>query len=70
MHQGTIELKSKQGSEFVITLLKGNSHLQPAEISQKVENLTSIPSLITDNLNIEPDLKIQTQFLMLKNIRY
>ncbi|WP_343697962.1 substrate-binding domain-containing protein [Flavobacterium sp.] len=57
LHQGTIELKSKQGSEFVITLLKGSSHLQPAEITQKVENLTSIPSLITDNLNIEPDLK-------------
>ncbi|MFH6968930.1 substrate-binding domain-containing protein [Flavobacterium sp. FlaQc-28] len=57
LHQGTIELKSKQGSEFVITLLKGNSHLQPAEIIQKVESLTSIPNLITDNLNIEPDLK-------------
>lgn len=57
LHQGTIELKSKQGSEFVITLLKGSSHLQPAEITQKVENLTSIPSLITDNLNIESDLK-------------
>lgn len=57
LHQGTIELKSKQGSEFVITLLRGNSHLQPAEIIQKVESLTSIPNLITDNLNIEPDLK-------------
>ena len=57
LHQGTIELKSKQGSEFVITLLKGSSHLQPAQITHKVENLTSIPSLITDNLNIEPDLK-------------
>lgn len=57
LHQGTIELKSKQGSEFVITLLKGNSHLQPSEIIQKVESLTSIPNLITDNLNIEPDLK-------------
>ncbi len=57
LHQGTIELKSKQGSEFVITLLKGNSHLQPGEIIQKVESLTSIPNLITDNLNIEPDLK-------------
>ncbi|MBS7254101.1 substrate-binding domain-containing protein [Flavobacterium branchiicola] len=57
LHQGSIELKSKQGSEFVITLLKGNSHLQPGEIIQKVENLISIPSLITDNLSIEPDLK-------------
>lgn len=57
LHQGIIELKSKQGSEFVITLLKGSSHLQPGEIIQKAENLTSIPNLITDNLNIEPDLK-------------
>ncbi|MFC4478837.1 substrate-binding domain-containing protein [Flavobacterium chungangensis] len=57
LHQGTIELKSKQGSEFVITLLKGNSHLQPGQIIQKVEKLTNIPNLITDNLDIEPDLK-------------
>jgi len=57
LHQGKIELKSKQGSEFIITLLKGSSHLKPGEIVQKVENLTSIPSLITDNLDIEPDLK-------------
>lgn len=57
LHHGTIELKSKQGSEFVITLLKGNSHLLPGEIIQKVENLISIPSLITDNLDIETDLK-------------
>lgn len=57
LHQGAIELKSKQGSEFVITLLKGNSHLQPGEIIQKDEKLTNIPSLITDNLDIESDLK-------------
>ncbi len=57
LHQGKIELKSKQGSEFIITLLKGSSHLKPGEIIQKVENLTSIPSLITDSLNVEPDLK-------------
>jgi ABC-type sugar transport system substrate-binding protein/DNA-binding response OmpR family regulator/nitrogen-specific signal transduction histidine kinase len=56
LHHGTIELKSKQGSEFVITLLKGSSHLQPSEIINKVENLNATPNLITDNLDIEADL--------------
>jgi len=56
LHHGTIELKSKQGSEFVITLLKGNSHLQPSEIVSKAENLNITPSLITDNLDIESDV--------------
>ena len=56
LHQGTIELKSKQGSEFVITLLRGSSHLQPSEIINKAEKLNIIPNLITDNLDIEPDL--------------
>ena len=56
LHQGTIELKSKQGSEFVITLLKGNSHLQPSEIINKAEKLNAIPNLITDNLDIESDI--------------
>jgi ABC-type sugar transport system substrate-binding protein/DNA-binding response OmpR family regulator/nitrogen-specific signal transduction histidine kinase len=56
LHHGTIELKSKQGSEFVITLLKGSSHLQPSEIIKKVENLNAAPNLITDNLDIEADL--------------
>lgn len=55
LHQGTIELKSKQGSEFVITLLKGNSHLQPSEIVNKAEKLTT-PNLISDSLDIETDL--------------
>jgi ABC-type sugar transport system substrate-binding protein/DNA-binding response OmpR family regulator len=56
LHRGTIELKSKQGSEFVITLLKGNSHLQPSEMINKAENLNVIPNLISDNLDIETNL--------------
>jgi YesN/AraC family two-component response regulator len=56
LHQGAIELKSKQGSEFVITLLKGNSHLQPSEIVNKSEKSNTIPNLIADNLDIESDL--------------
>lgn len=56
LHQGTIELKSKQGSEFVISLLKGNSHLQLSEIVNKTEKLNISPNLITDNLDIQPEL--------------
>ncbi|MBG6188321.1 substrate-binding domain-containing protein [Flavobacterium sp. CAN_S2] len=55
LHHGTIELKSKQGSEFIITLLKGSSHLQPSEIIHKAENLNVTPNLITDYLDVEPD---------------
>jgi DNA-binding response OmpR family regulator/nitrogen-specific signal transduction histidine kinase len=58
LHHGTIELKSKQGSEFVITLLKGSSHLQPSEMINKAENLNAAPNLISDNLDIENDLNV------------
>ncbi len=57
LHKGSIELKSKQGSEFVVTLLKGNTHLQTSEMIQKMENISSIPSLVTDNLDLESELK-------------
>jgi ABC-type sugar transport system substrate-binding protein/DNA-binding response OmpR family regulator/nitrogen-specific signal transduction histidine kinase len=56
LHHGTIELRSKQGSEFVITLLKGISHLQPSEMINKAENLDITPNLISDNLDIETEL--------------
>ncbi|WP_348800029.1 substrate-binding domain-containing protein [Flavobacterium adhaerens] len=57
LHRGTIELKSKQGSEFVITLLKGSKHLQSSEIINKTENLNLTPNLIIDVLDIESDFK-------------
>ena len=57
LHHGTIELKSKQGSEFIIRLLKGSSHLEPSEIISKRENLNMVPNLITDYLDAEPDFK-------------
>jgi len=57
LHKGNIELKSKQGTEFVITLFKGSEHLQPSEIIQKEENLNVMQSLITDNLDLETELK-------------
>ena len=53
LHHGNIELKSKQGSEFVITLLKGNQHLQLSEIINKTENQSITPNLIVDILDIE-----------------
>jgi ABC-type sugar transport system substrate-binding protein/DNA-binding response OmpR family regulator/nitrogen-specific signal transduction histidine kinase len=57
LHHGTIELKSKQGTEFVITLLKGSTHLKPSEIVNQTENLAIESNLITDNLDIEPDFQ-------------
>lgn len=53
LHHGTIELKSKQGSEFVITLLKGNQHLQASEIINKTENQSVTSNLIIDILDLE-----------------
>lgn len=53
LHHGTIELKSKQGSEFVITLLKGNQHLQPSEIINKTASVNIKPNLALDILDIE-----------------
>ncbi|MFC5683856.1 substrate-binding domain-containing protein [Flavobacterium sp. MAHUQ-51] len=57
LHQGKMDIKSKQGSEFIITLLKGNKHLKPSEIIQNVDNLKLSQNLITDNLEPEFDLK-------------
>ena len=56
LHHGTIELKSKHGSEFVITLLKGNSHLQTSEISNKLDVQNNFNNLITDNSDLDSDL--------------
>jgi signal transduction histidine kinase/AraC-like DNA-binding protein/CheY-like chemotaxis protein len=33
LHKGTIEVRSRQGTEFIITILKGSDHLLPSEIS-------------------------------------
>jgi len=57
LHHGKIELKSKQGSEFVVTLLKGKSHLQPSEIINVAENSGITPNLILENLDVESDFK-------------
>lgn len=57
LHHGTIELKSKQGSEFVITLLKGNQYLQPSEIINNAENPNVTPNLILDILDVESNFE-------------
>jgi ABC-type sugar transport system substrate-binding protein/AraC-like DNA-binding protein/CheY-like chemotaxis protein/nitrogen-specific signal transduction histidine kinase len=55
LHHGSIELKSKQGSEFCVTLLKGNSHLKTSEIVEFLENKHDISNLLLDDLNAEAD---------------
>lgn len=57
LHHGTIDLKSKHGSEFVITLLKGNNHLETSEIIENIGNKNITQNIITDNLELEPDFK-------------
>lgn len=56
LHHGVIDIKSKHGSEFIITLLKGNNHLEPSEIIQNVENKNVSQNIIIDNLELESDL--------------
>ncbi|GEL11092.1 monosaccharide ABC transporter substrate-binding protein, CUT2 family [Flavobacterium glycines] len=57
LHHGTIDLKSKQGTEFVITLMKGNDHLDASEIVENVENKNIAQNIITDSLELESDFK-------------
>ncbi len=57
LHHGTIDLKSKQGTEFVITLMKGNDHLDTSEIVENLENRNIAQNIITDSLELESDFK-------------
>lgn len=57
LHHGTIDLKSKQGSEFVITLLKGNNHLAKDEIVENIENKNIAQNIITDHLELESEVE-------------
>lgn len=57
LHHGKIELKSKQGCEFTVTLLKGNEHLKSSEIVEKSENQNTISNFLIDNINSDIDLE-------------
>lgn len=58
LHKGTIEVRTRQGTEFIITLLKGNDHLLPEEISNSNETEGNFTDLFADILLMEePALK-------------
>ena len=58
LHHGKIELKSKQGCEITVTLLKGNKHLKASEIVDKSDNQNNISNFLIDNVNSEADIEI------------
>lgn len=53
MHKGTIEVNSKHGSEFIITLYKDNVHLNSDEIVYEPDIIDS--AIIHSNLEYEDD---------------
>lgn len=55
LHKGTINVRSKQGTEFIITLQKGMSHLQPDEIIDHAEYDSKSSGLFAENVLAEPD---------------
>lgn len=57
LHHGKIELKSKQGCEFTVTLLKGNTHLKSSEIIDKSNNQNTISNFLIDNISSDVDLE-------------
>ncbi|MNX68031.1 Sensor histidine kinase TmoS [compost metagenome] len=57
LHHGKIELKSKLGCEFIVTLLKGNTHLKSSEIVDKSDNQSTISNFLIDNINTDIDLE-------------
>ena len=57
LHHGIIELKSKQGCEFTVTLLKGNQHLKPVEIVDKSDNQATISNFLIDTINSDIELE-------------
>ena len=53
MHKGTIEVNSKHGTEFIISLYKDNVHLNPDEIVYEPDIIDS--AIINPNLEYEDD---------------
>ncbi len=54
MHKGTIEVISKHGAEFIITLYKDHVHLDPDEIINEIDIVDS--SLLSSHLDYEDDI--------------
>ena len=52
LHKGTIEVRSRQGTEFIITIYKGSEHLLPAEISTATSTEYNT-SLLQDDLEYD-----------------
>ena len=55
LHHGQIDLKSKHGTEFCITLLKGSKHLKASEIIELTEVKKNISNLLLDGFGSETD---------------
>ena len=55
LHHGQIDLKSKHGTEFCITLLKGSKHLKASEIIELTEVKKNISNLLLDDFGSETD---------------
>lgn len=51
LHHGKMEVKSDEGSEFIITLPKGSSHLEPEEIVEKYNTDLQQADFYIDNFN-------------------
>ncbi len=52
LHKGTIEVRSRQGTEFIITIYKGTDHLLPSEISTAITTEYNT-SLLQDDLEYD-----------------
>ncbi|MEL1244967.1 substrate-binding domain-containing protein [Flavobacterium sp. DGU11] len=59
LHKGTIEVRSRQGTEFVITIYKGREHLLQAEINSATITEYNT-SLLQDDLEFEhlPEINV------------
>ena len=55
LHHGQIDLKSKHGTEFCITLLKGSKHLKASELIELTEVKNNISNLLLDDFGSETD---------------
>jgi len=57
LHKGTIDVRSKHGTEFIVTLIKGTEHLRPDEITNNPDAKLDNHDFFKDNIVEEPDFK-------------